>query len=233
MCAVRRFVAVVVVLAALWAIMPGPADAQSFTAVRPGGRAGTWEFTLPLIYADSARIEGQNGTSVDINSGYGFGFGFGYNFTGHLAMHLNTTWATMNYKAEIATVNRATGAPGTATTSGTLDTGTVAVDMTYYLLQGPVTPFLMGGVGWTLVDSNISSGPPQDYCWYDPWYGYVCDSYQSTYYKDMFSYNVGVGARWDVVPGFFLRGLVGMQWLNTDSETIDTTGGRVDIGFMF
>jgi len=197
------------------------------------GREGKWEFMLEPQYVGSTTVDMAGGTKLDISDDLGFGFGFGYNFTGNLAMHLNTNWTFMNYKATIATVDRTTGAPGTAKTSGTLDTGTVATDLTYYLLKGPVTPFVMGGIGWSMVDSNISSGPPQNYCWYDPWYGYVCDSYQNTYAKDFFSYNVGAGVRWDVVPGFFLRGYVGMQWLDTDNGTIDTTGGRVDIGFMF
>jgi len=197
------------------------------------GRAGRWEFMLEPQYVGSTTVDMTGGTKIDVSDDLGFGFGFGYNFTGNVAMHLNTNWTFANYKATIATVDRATNAPGTATTSGTLDTGTVALDLTYYLLKGPVTPFLVGGAGWTMVDSNIKSGPSQDYCYWDPWYGYVCDSYHDTYAKDFFSYNVGVGMRWDVVPGFFLRGTVGMQWLDTDNGTVDTTGGRVDIGFMF
>jgi hypothetical protein len=197
------------------------------------GRAGKWEFMLEPQYIGSNSYDLSGGTKIDTSADLGFGFGFGYNVSNNLAWHLNTNWTFMNYEATLATVDKVTQAPGTAKTSGTLDTGTVAFDMTYYLLKGPVTPFVMGGVGWTMVDSNISSGPPQNYCWYDPWYGYVCDSYQTTYAKDFFSYNAGAGVRWDVVPGFFLRGYVGMQWVDTDNGTIDTTGGRVDIGFMF
>ena len=226
----RRFIAALGVAGVL--ATAGLAEAQG-TMPAFQGRAGKWEFMLEPTYVGSTTVDMTGGTKIDVSDDLGFGFGFGYNFTGNLALHLDTRWASMNYKATIATVDRTTGAEGTTTTSGYLDTGTVALDLTYYLLKGPVTPFIMGGTGWTMVDSNISAGPPQNVCWYDPWYGYVCDSYQSTYYKDMFSYNVGVGVRWDVVPGFFLRGLVGMQWLNADSGTIDTTGGRVDIGFMF
>jgi hypothetical protein len=226
----RKFVAALGVAGVLAAAsLAGAAD--TLPAYR--GRAGNWEFMLEPQYVGSTTVDFAGGTKVDTSADLGFGFGFGYNFTDNLAMHMNTNWASMNYKATIATVDRNTGAAGSVTTSGYLDTGTVAFDMTGYLLKGPVTPFIMGGVGWTMVDSNISSGPSQDYCWYDPWYGYVCDSYQSTYAKDFFSYNAGVGIRWDVVPGFFLRGLVGMQWLDTDNGTVDTTGGRVDIGFMF
>jgi hypothetical protein len=47
---------VALVVASLGAIMPGPADAQGFTTVRPGGRGGSWEFYLPIVYAESATI---------------------------------------------------------------------------------------------------------------------------------------------------------------------------------
>jgi len=97
-----------------------------------------------------------------------------------------------------------------------------------------LTPFVMGGVGWAFVDSNIPSGPPQGVCWWDPWYGYVCGYYQNTYTKDYFSYNLGIGARWDVVPDFFLRGSVGLQRVDLGrAGTTDFVGGRLDLGYMF
>ena len=92
----------------------------------------------------------------------------------------------------------------------------------------------MGGIGWTFVDSNIPSGPPEGVCWWDPWYGYVCTAYQNTYTKNYFSYNLGLGARWDVYPGFFLRGSVGWQWMDLGKAgTTDFMGGRLDLGYMF
>jgi hypothetical protein len=120
------------------------------------------------------------------------------------------------------------------TASGVLDTATVALNLSYYFLDGPLTPFVLGGIGWTFVDSNIPSGPPEGVCWWDPWYGNVCTYYQNTYTKDYFSYNVGIGGRWDVFPGFFLRGSVGWQWVDLGKAGItDFMGGRLDLGYMF
>jgi opacity protein-like surface antigen len=120
------------------------------------------------------------------------------------------------------------------TAGGTLDTATVALNASYYILDGPLTPYLMGGIGWTFVDSNIPSGPHQGVCWYDPWYGYVCTSYQNTYSKSYFSYDLGLGARWDVMSGFFVRGSAIWQWIDLGQPgTTDFLGGRLDLGYMF
>ena len=197
------------------------------------GRQGRYEFTLQPRYIDSKEIGFENGSSIKIDDDLAFGFGFGYNFTNKLALHLDWSWATANYHGTIATDN--SGSPGRTTATGTMDTSTVALNLSYYLLDGPLTPFVMGGIGWTFVDSNIASGAPEGYCWWDPWYGtYVCSSYQDTYTQDYFSYNLGVGVRWDITPGFFLRGSVGWQWIDLEKAgTEDFLGGRLDIGFIF
>ena len=228
MCAVRRFVALAVVLAALWAIMPGPADAQSYTAVRPGGRAGTWEFTLPLLYADSARISGQNGTSVDINSGYGFGFGFGYNFTDNIQLNGLFNWNSRTYDA--TTVNT----DGTTRKySNYVDTSTISLNGVYYFMNGDFTPFVSGGVGITYVDTNIPTGSGSTSCWYDPWWGYVCSSYVPTKTENDISYNAGVGVRFEANRQFALQFGYYKTWIDVSraSGTPDFDIWKLDFIF--
>jgi len=196
------------------------------------GRQGKYEITLQPRYIDSKTINFDGGTSIETDADLGFGFGFGYNFTNKFAMHGDWSWGSTNYRANIATDN--SGTPGRTTASGTLDFSTFALNLSYYFMDGPLTPFVMGGIGWTWVDSNIPSGLPQTGCWYDPWYGYICTSYQDTYAKDYFSYNLGVGGRWDVAPGFFLRGSIVWQWMDLGTAgTTDFPGARLDIGFIF
>ena len=197
------------------------------------GREGRSEITLQPRYIASTDIDAGGGSKLELDQGLGFGLGVGYNFTDKFALHLDGSWTSTDYKAQIATSIGGTPT-GTTTVSGTLDATTVALNVSYYFLDGPLTPFLMGGIGWTWVDSNIPSGPPEGVCWWDPWYGYVCSSYQNTYTKDYFSYNLGLGVRWDVTPGFFLRGSVGWQWLDLGKVgTTDFMGGRLDLGYMF
>jgi len=53
------------------------------------GRQGRWEFMLSPQYVGSTSVDmggGRRSKRYDL----GFGFGFGYNFTGNLALHLNT-----------------------------------------------------------------------------------------------------------------------------------------------
>lgn len=198
------------------------------------GRKGTYEITLQPRYVASKDIDGSGGSKLALDPGWGLGLGFGYNFTDKLALHLDGSWSSANYQATIPTTDTSGNPTGTATASGTLDTFSAALNLSYYILKGPLTPFLLGGIGWTFVDSNIPSGPPQGVCWYDPWYGYVCTSYQNTYTNNYFSYNVGAGARWDVTQSFFLRGSVVWQWVDLGQPgTTDFLGGRLDLGYMF
>jgi len=197
-------------------------------------RRGRSEITLQPRYVASKEIDADGGSKLALDPALGFGLGFGYNVTNKFALHLDGAWTRSDYQATIPTTSTGGSSTGTTTVGGTLDTTTVALNLSYYFLDGPLTPFLTGGIGWTLVDSNIPSGPPEGFCWYDPWYGYVCDYYQNTYTKDYFSYNLGLGARWDVIPGIFLRGSVGWQWVDLGrAKTTDFMGGRLDLGYIF
>ena len=224
-----RSVIVIVGVVALLAVSTFAAAAD-MTSDR--SREGRYEITLQPRYLASKTVDFGGGTSIDTDSDLGFGMGFGYNITNKFALHLDWSWASSNYQAKIGTSTG--GTLGTTTASGTLDSATVALNLSYYFLDGPLTPFVLGGIGWTWVDSNIPSGPPEGVCWWDPWYGYVCTSYQNTYAKDYFSYSLGLGGRWDVTPGFFLRGSVVWQWMNLgEAGTTAFPGGRLDIGFIF
>jgi hypothetical protein len=219
-------------LAAVWTIIPGPADAQSFTTVRPGGRGGTWEFYLPLTYADSATVNGQNGTSVDINADWGFGFGFGYNFNDHFQLNGLFTWNSRSYDALVTgSTNTSTGP--TTRYSNYMDTSNISLNAVYYFLSGNITPFVSGGVGITYVDTNIQTAPGQSYCWYDPWWGYVCNSYAPTKTENDFSYNAGVGLRFDVNRQFSLQGSYNKTWIDISkaSGTPDFDTWRLDFIF--
>ena len=204
-----KLLAVALVLAAFWAIMPDPADAQGFTTVRPGGRGGTWDFYLPLTYADSARISGQNGSSVDINGDFGFGFGFGYNINDHFQVNGLFNWNSRSYDATVVKTDGST-----SKYSNYMYTSNFSVNGVYYLLDGNITPFVSGGVGITYVDTNIQNGPASGSCWWDPWWGYVCSSYVPTKTENDVNYNLGIGVRFDMSRQFSLQGSYNKTWIN-------------------
>ena len=223
-----RIMVVALAVAAIGAIMPGPADAQGFTTVRPGGRGGNWEFSLPIVYADSARISGQNGTSVDVNSDWGFGFGLGYNFNDNLQLNGLLTFGYRSYEA--TTVNTD---GSTRKYNNYMDTSTLSLNGVYYLLNGNITPFASAGVGITYVDTNIPTGTGSTSCWYDPWYGYVCNSYVPTKTENDISYNAGIGVRFDVNRQFGMQFGYYKTWIDISkaSGTPDFDIWRLDILF--
>jgi outer membrane protein W len=219
---------VALLLAAAWAIMPDPAEAQAFTTVRPGGRGGTWDFYLPITYAESAIIEGQGGSSVDVNADWGFGFGFGYNFNDHFHLNGLMTWNSRSYDAIVVTDSGAT-----QRYSNYLDSSTISLNGIFYLLSGDFTPFVSAGAGITYVDTNIQDGPATGTCWYDPWWGYVCSSYVPTKTENDMSYNAGVGVRLDVNRQFGLQASYNKTWIDISkaSGTPDFDTWRLDFVF--
>lgn len=230
---IKRFVALLVVLAAVWAIMPSPADAQNFTTVRPGGRGGTWDFYLPIVYADSATINGKNGSKADINADFGFGMGFGYNFNDHFQLNGLFTWNSRSYDALVTgNTNTFLGGPDQRY-SNYMDSTTFSLNGVYYFMSGDITPFVTGGVGITYVDTNIQTAPGSNYCWYDPWWGYVCNSYVPTKTENDISYTAGIGVRFDLNRQFSLQGSYNKTWIDYGgaSSTPEFDTWRLDLLF--
>ena len=87
-------------------------------------------------------------------------------------------------------------------------------------------------LGWTNIDSNISDGEGTTICWWDPWWGYVCDTFLSTYQKDYWHYGIGVGLRVDMNRDTFLRVGYHRRWLDLDNSpgTSSFDGLRFEFG---
>jgi hypothetical protein len=205
------------------------AEAQQYMTTQTGGRGGTWEFILPLTYTDSATIKGTEGTNVDLNGEFGLGFGFGYNINDHFQINGIFSWAYRNYEAKIMQTDGTT-----KKYNSNMDTATISLNGIYYFLPGKITPFVSGGIGWTRIDTNIPTGLGTTTCWWDPWYGYVCNQYVPTKTQDAFSYNAGLGVRWDISRSFALQGSYNKMWIDISN----VAGGTPDfdvykIDFIF
>jgi opacity protein-like surface antigen len=70
------------------------------------------------------------------------------------------------------------------------------------------------GVGIAYVDTNIPTGVGQTYCYWDPWWGYVCGGYAPTKTENDVSYNAGVGVRYDVNRQFGLQASYNKMWID-------------------
>jgi opacity protein-like surface antigen len=194
-------VLLLLVFAALGGIYSGSAAAQFSSSSQ--GRAETWEFWGEARVIFSKDISFEHGSSVNTSDDAGFGIGFGYNIDEHWLTSFEFQYNQLTYKATIASAD--TPPKASANVTGDAEISHLGVSLTYNLLAQPITPYVLGTIGWAWVDSNIPTGPPQTGCWWDPWFGYICSTWQSTATSSSFTYGVGAGIRWDAGHNFFMR----------------------------
>lgn len=209
-------------------VFPAEAQENAFTTNRSDGRGKSWEIFLPLNYTQSETIKGRGDSSVDINDDVGFGFGLGYNFNDHFQLNGSISWSSRGYDATIVQTDGST-----RRYNNILDTSTFSLNGIYHLLNKNITPFVSGGIGNTHLDTNIPSGLSSTACWYDPWYGYICDSYVPTKTENALSYNAAVGILFDINRQFGIRASYSRLWIDLDetSYTADFSTWKLDVLF--
>jgi opacity protein-like surface antigen len=179
-------------------------------------RAETWEFNAGLTWSDSLQLDGGEGTGIDVDSEVGFSLGGTYNFTNRLSAGFGFSWMSPDYEATYLPDNGPL-----QTLDAELDVFSIAAKGTFNFLEGPLTPYVELGFGWSAVDSNIVDGVPVTGCWWDPWWGYICAPYYDTYEEDLTSWSGALGVRWDVNRSWGLKASYGILELNTSSRTED------------
>lgn len=187
------------------AVLGGSIDAYA------SDRSGHWETTVQLFQADSEDVRGSNDSSVEIDGDVGFGVGVAYNMSNALAFGFDFTYTNPDYKAVFNTDQS-----GVVSIDHDMDVYTGQFSAVWNLMNGPFTPFFRGGIGWTYIDSNVSDGPPVTGCWWDPWYGYICQNYYDSYDDTSFSYGVGAGVRYEFDNGMFLKGSINHIEIDAD-----------------
>ncbi|WP_181898452.1 outer membrane beta-barrel protein [Alteromonas aestuariivivens] len=191
-------------------------------------RAGSWEAGFSLSYVDSFSIDGRNSSHIEIEDDVGFGGTFGYHVNDHLLVSVDFTHNEQSYQAQVIPDDN-TQEPYFI--QHALSNDSFAVSTTYHFYPTVFTPFVTAGIGWNTLDSNIRR---DDYggtvCWWDPWWGYVCDDYYSTYSDTAFSYGFGAGLRWNIAHNFVLKASLNQRWLDVDSvgDTPGVMSGKLE-----
>lgn len=214
------------------AVFSQAAIAQTFEVPGRGIRAERWEAYGGLRALFSETVDFEGGSTLDSDDDMGFVFGFGYNFNEHLLVSGEFGWNTVSYDGVI----RSADTPGvTDSLSGEFDTGSMGAGVTWNLLESRLTPYASAGIGYTWIDTNIATGPPQTGCWWDPWWGYICDTFVDTYDESSFNYNLGAGLRLDFKSGLFGRIGYEERWLDIDKASGTPSFGslRLDFGGKF
>jgi opacity protein-like surface antigen len=194
---------------------------------RGNGGAGSWEFSMPINYTKTSTVTGQSGSSADINAGLSTGLGLGYNVNDNFQVTGKFNWGQRNYSANT------TGTGTIGPYNGTLYSSTLELDATYYFMPGDFTPFVSGGFGSTFIDSNIPNGGSSSSCYWDPWWGYVCGTYQPTKTSTNITYNFGAGMRMDLSRNFALQGSINRMWIDAarTGSTPEFDSFRIDFIF--
>jgi opacity protein-like surface antigen len=208
------------------------AAAPALALAQSSSRAGSNEFYISPIFTNSQSRSFDGGTTARTDDGYGFGVGFARNFTPNLSAGVELAWSQAYYRTTLQPVAGNPSAP--LNSSGYIDTGSLRFVGTWNILTTPLTPFLTGGLGWTHVYTDLPSGPPQNSCWYYPWWGPVCTTYVPTQNTTKFAYNAGAGLRWDLGP-YLIRGMALAQKLDQGGAQGDNTWTQIrfDFGMRF
>ena len=194
-----------VALCVILAVATTAANAQS-------QRAGQVEFTIGAAYSFSDSFEGRGGSSLDLSSRTGIRVGMEYFSTSKLSLGFDATWVRPSYSAELIPED---GSPAVSISHrASIFSGQFTG--TYYFREGPITPFVEAGLGWTYFDSNVSDGSPIVGCWWDPLRGYICSDFYSTYSATNFSYGAGVGLRWNFATDMAIN--AGYRWLEVEAD---------------
>ena len=216
-----------IILSVLTALLiPCLAQAQKPSSWVPT-REGKWEFSMQTRYTTSAEFAGQGDSKLNLDDDLGWGFGVNYHLNKKFNLGMLFSWRSIGY--------RATGIDGidpgtTIEYSNNLSISTVALTGDWNILEGPITPYVSGGIGWTLIDTNIVSGVSNG-CYWDYWYGYVCGTVPTTYGNDLFTYNMGLGGRFQVNDSFFIK--AGYEYVWIGEGNVDGTNMlRMDFGFL-
>ncbi len=192
-------------------------------------RTDKWEASFKLLNNQSTDIDGQNGAKTATESDFGWGFTLGYNLNPHILLNFDFSSSTPSYEATLIDDNGEK-----YNIHHKMDLLESQFNLVYSVFASQFTPYVQAGAGWSYIDSNIADGPPNSLCWWDPWWGYICEGYQNTYDDTRFSYNFAVGFRYELDNSLFFRASYKQAWIDfSHSDDASIGSYNLEIGSIF
>ena len=224
----------------IWAAAVALAGSQSAVAqwgTPVGAQPGDWEFRIGPVFTESKNISFSGGSNANVDSTTGVKIGTGWYVSPHLAIGMNFSWAQSNFGGNIrgcfVTPCNPNNPPNAQFEGGHVDFSTLNFDGTYTFLDGPIKPLILAGLGWQWTNTNIASAPPQTGCWWDPWWGYVCSTWQPTHGSSSFTYQVGGGLQIDFSRTFAVNVDYRYTWFQLSNATGTPAIGTVELLFVW
>ena len=195
-----------------------------------GSRDGRFEASVILAFQTGMDESSEGGSSLEIDSATGWGVSFGWNWTARLNLQYRLLSTSPKYAALIVPED-----PDELVQSveHKMSKYSHQLNATYHFMKGPFTPFVVGGIGYGTLDSNIASEPPTASCWWDPWWGYICHGEWKTFKASEFTYNIGVGLRWDINNAIYSRAVYSREFMSLKNGTLDFDTATLEVGLMF
>jgi opacity protein-like surface antigen len=188
-----------------------------------------WEFGGELIYQDSSDFDADGGSSASLDSDIGIALTFGYRVSDRFEVNFGLDWNNIDYSAHL--VNDVT--PGLSLdVDGELEAFTPRIGAVFNFMDGPITPFVSGTIGYSFIDTNIPQGPPVSGCYWDPWYGYICGTWQDTRSTEEFMYGAGLGVRWDVNDAWSVKFSYDKRWIDSEAS-VDLDQFKLGVTMMY
>jgi opacity protein-like surface antigen len=212
-----------IIALAAWMAMSSPAWAQS------SSRGPGWEYGIDAVYLDSADWSFDGGSSVSVDSDLALTLTFGYCFNSRVELQFALDWQSSSYDATL----QSSTLPISIDVSGDYEAFTPRINVNYNFLDSDLTPYVTAGIGWSFIDTNIPNSQVQIGCWWDPWYGQICVPVQDTRSADTFTYQLGVGVRWDAPRGFSMRLGYEKHWYEFDNSSSSPDFDQYKLGVIF
>lgn len=195
-----------------------------------GVRNSRFETSILLNYQNSTNKDFEGGSALEIDSKAGWGLTLGWNWTAKWNLAYKLTVAKPGYSATIVPEDPE---EPPQTLEHTMSKNTHQFNVTYNFRDKAFTPFIQAGAGMTTLDSNILSRPPTTGCWWDPWWGYICATEWKTFKTTEFSYNLGLGLRWDINNALFTRASYNKEFVSVKSGSLSFDSLTLEIGLVF
>lgn len=194
-------------------------------------RDDKWEFFLSPQFTNSKTLEFDNGARADINERSSIAFGLGYNINPYIELTTQFASSNSNYTGTRIAED---GSDTPEKFVANLYTSSINFGFTYNLFSSPFTPYISANIGSTYIDSGIPTGDIGSFCYWYPYWGYVCSPTALTYTSTEFNYGAGLGLRYDFNRKLYIKGGVNLNVIDTSSSnTADFTTYQFTFGFMF
>ena len=158
------------------------------------------------------------------------GFGVAFHFNQFVSLRGDFMFGNATFHGNVPTE---TGGAIGIKQDAFIQTGRLNID--YNMINRRITPILTAGIGYQYLETELNNVPPVNVCWWDPWWGWICESGHAVAWETDFTWNVGAGFRWNVTDNFFIKAMGGANWLEYSGSHGITTQieGIFSIGWMF